>query len=121
MNDILEFDVVNPVLNNIMPFYNKNKNVLYIPNPQQKYRYYLECARNIPKIGRRYFILFSLRKFSNDCRKCTIDGFNRIAITPRGEFKEYLNDCCTTTRNIEICVEWYSDNYDIYRVNAENM
>lgn len=121
MNDILEFDLINPILDNTSSFYNKKKNVLYLPNPQQRYKYYVECARNFPKVGRRYFILLGINKFSDNCRKCRIDGYNRITITPRGEFREYLEDCCKETRNIEVGVEEYAANYDIYYVNADNM
>ena len=42
-------------------------------------------------------------------------------INPRGEFKDYLEDCCAKTRNIEIGILESTDIYDIYYVNADNM
>lgn len=121
MPEILSFDVVNPLLDNKLPFYNVQKGLLYIPGITNKYRYYLECARNIPKVGRRYYLLLNGNKFNKDCRRCNTDGYGRLVINPRGEFKDYLEDCCAKTRNIEIGILESTDIYDIYYVNADNM
>lgn len=121
MPDILSFDIINPLTNNKLPFYNNTKGLLYIPGLSPKYRYYIECARSVPNVGRRYYLLLNSAKFNRDCRICHTDGYGRLVIPVRGELKEYLNDCCTRTRNIEVNIVEATEVYDIYYINADNM
>ena len=114
MPDILSFDIINPLTNNKLPFYNNTKCLLYIPGLSPKYRYY-------PNVGRRYYLLLNRVKFNRDCRICHTDGYGRLVIPVRGELKEYLNDCCTRTRNIEVGIVEATEVYDIYYINADNM
>lgn len=117
MAEIYKYEILEKILDKTKPWYQKSKNILYIPNISNKYRYYIECAINIEKYGRQYFLLMHENKFNVNCRKCNIDGYGRIKIIPRGEFKEFLEDNIKSVENVVLELQEKAGIYDAYCVS----
>lgn len=115
---ITKFEVINPVPIRTKPFYNKRGN-LVIPNiATAGYKWYLEAARNNPRIGdREYFLLFSDTKFDNSCVRIIKDYVGRPCINPSGEFAKFIDREINARANVDIEYLYSEDNlYDVWQV-----
>lgn len=116
-NEIYNYEILNKVLNKKNPWFDPNKNIIYIPNPKIKYKYYLECALNIKNCGRQYFILFSTNKFNSNCKNCNIDGYGRLKISIKGEILNIIKNEISSIKNIDIEYQESTEFYDVFCIN----
>lgn len=112
---INEFNILNPKVNNKMPFF-VNKNGIFYFKVNTNYRYYLECSAPTENNDIEYYLLLSINKFDENCKTCHVDKFDRCQVKPKGEILEYIKRECTERGNIVCeCIEQRT-NYDIYKI-----
>lgn len=113
---IVNFDILNPVISNKRPFYNKKKGLFYMPL-QKKYTYYVECSLYDPKKDDiDYYILLGNNKFDDNCRKCITDMYGRCRINVRGKLKDYIIEESDVRGNIDVEYIESKSEYDIFRI-----
>lgn len=112
LTNIYSYNIINPVINKKRAWFDIKKGLIFMPT-NINYRYFVECALNVDKLGRQYYILLSNHKFNENCRLCQVDGYGRVKIPVRGELKDYLNSNYNCNFNINMDL---IDNYDIYDV-----
>lgn len=114
MIDIYTYDIINPVLNRKKAWFDIKKGLIFFPCPTSHYRYFVECALNVDKLGRQYYILLSSIKFNENCRICQTDCYGRVKIPVRGELKDYLSNNYNNSFNINIELQDRCDIYDVF-------
>ncbi|AXH74525.1 MAG: hypothetical protein KNU04_gp55 [crAssphage sp. isolate ctbg_1] len=113
MNDIVKYEIINPIADKSKPYYRSG--TLYIPI-ETKYKYFLE-TRVLDENGyTQYYFLFGKEKFNKHCRKCQSDSYGKIKLRPKGEIKEYIHDTCKSDGNIELEYIESTDTYDVFMV-----
>lgn len=113
---IYKYEVINPITNKQKPFLNKNK-ILVIPKPNRKYKYFVEAIFQKPNGGEKnYVLLLGINKFDEQCKKCSIDDYNRLKIRVGGELLKYLIDENNAHGNINIEYLESEDTYDVYEI-----
>lgn len=117
MPDIYLYDIINPVVNKKKAWFDVKKGLIFLPYPNKNYRYFVECALNVDKLGRQYYILLSDTKFNENCRLCQIDGYGRVKIPVRGELRNYISDNCSTNININMELQDSCEIYDAFCVS----
>lgn len=113
MNDIIKYDILNPIPDKSLPFVNKG--ILYFPI-DENYRYFLEASQDNAYGGKDYFILLGKVKFSQHCRLCQTDMYKRVKLKLKGELKEYVNDVCEAKGNVNIEYVESAENYDVFSI-----
>lgn len=113
--ELYNYEILNKVIDKDYPWFNPKNNILYIPNI--KYKYYIECAANTKDQGRIYYILLSNGKFNINCRKCFIDGYNRLKLNIRGELLNKIKREINSIENINIAYEESTEYYDVFRID----
>lgn len=114
LTNIYSYNIINPVVNKKRAWFDIKKGLIFMPT-NINYRYFVECALNVDKLGRQYYILLSNHKFNENCRLCQVDGYGRVKIPVRGELKDYLNSNYNCNCNFNINMKLI-DSYDIYDV-----
>lgn len=113
---IPEFNILNPRIDNKMPFLDIRKGIFYFI-VQNDYKYYIEANR-INELGiTEYFILVGLNSFDNNCKKCHVDSYHRCQIRPKGEIKNYIEKETKERGNINCSLYGQGFGYDIYKID----
>lgn len=113
MNDIIKYDILNPIADKGRPYVKKD--YLYLPI-NEKYRYFIEAAQDNIYGGRDYFLLLGKVKFSPHCRICQPDGYGRIRLKLKGEIKDYVYDQCEQYGNCDFTYVESTDTYDVFSI-----
>lgn len=112
---IFKYEVLNPVANKNKPHYSKG--FFIVPNINKPYRYFVEAANyNTTTFNKDYYLLLSVDRFDENCRKCRVDDYGRLKVKPKGEFKDYIED--VTSANGNITFEYLSTegDYDVWQI-----
>lgn len=112
---ISDFNILNPKINNMMPFFAEKNGIFYF-RVLYNYKYYLECSAPNSNNDIEYYILLSITKFDSSCRACHVDKLNRCQIHPKGEMLNYIRRECAERGNIECNLFQQRSNYDIYKL-----
>lgn len=112
---IYDFNILNPKVNNKMPFFVEKNGIFYF-KVLYNYKYYLECSAPNDNGEIEYYILLSHIKFDTNCRTCHIDRLGRCQIHPKGEMLNYIKKECAERGNIECYLLQQRKQYDIYKI-----
>lgn len=113
---IVNYDILNPIIDKKSPFYNKKKGLFYF-HTKSKYKYYLECSRlNQTTQDIEFYVLLSSEKFNINCKQCHVDNYGRCQIRPAGKLKEYILEESKERGNFIMDYLETENNYDIYKL-----
>lgn len=113
MEDIIKYDILNPIPDKSKPFVKKG--ILYIPI-EENYKYFIEAAQDNTYGGRDYFLLLSTIKFNPNCRTCSRDGYGKLRLRLKGEVKDYIYDKCEREGNCDFEYVESADTYDVFSI-----
>lgn len=112
----LKYNIVNPVVDQYKPYYNKIKNLFYFP-VNRDYKYYIEATQideNTHQI--KYYLLLSINSFNDNCRRCEVTSTGKCKVQVYGRFKDYIVRECKERGNIICDLVESTDDYDIFVV-----
>lgn len=112
---INDFNILNPKINNKMPFFAKKSGIFYF-NVNVDYKYYVECSATNDNGVIEYYFLLGTTNFDKNCRVCHTDKFNRCQIHPKGEILNYIERECEERGNIICELIEHRQDYDIYKI-----
>lgn len=114
--DIINFDIVSPIVNKHKPFYFNNRQSL-VCRFQQRYDYYVECSRFDPdKQCYHYYLLLYKDKLNDNCRKINNDNYGRSIIMLHNDMNNYVKSECKIRGNINVEYLESTEEYDVYSV-----
>lgn len=114
--DIVNFDIVSPVVDKHKPFYFTNRNSL-VCRFEKRYDYYVECSRYNPTTNSyNYYLLLSKENFNANCRKINNDNYGRALIRLHDSFNDFVKSECSNRGNINVEYLESTDDYDVYSV-----
>lgn len=116
----MEIEILNPVFNKTLPWWNQRQETIFYPNPIKKYKYYLEGCVFDPNVGRQYLLLLGNEPFDNNCRKCSIDQYNRLKIKVSTRISEFLKTNSIKNVNINLIKLENLDEYDTFIIDKLN-
>lgn len=112
---ISDFNILNPKVNNMMPFFAEKNGIFYF-KVDTNYRYYVECSAPNEENSIEYYLLLGIIKFDENCKTCHVDKLSRCQIHPKGEILNYIKRECKERGNIECNLFQQRSNYDIYKL-----
>jgi len=112
---LFHYNVLDPVKDNKLPFFDEKKGIFYIPL-KSSYRHYVAVTSFSKDKGIEYFLLLSKDKFDVNCRLCSTDTYSRVQIRIRGELLTYIANESKERGNLIVDYIESTDYYDVYRV-----
>lgn len=114
---VYKYEIINPITNRKKPYID-DKGYLIVPAIGKQYKYFIECSRFNPnKYDKEYFIILTIEKFSNQCKRCRVDDYGRLKLFPRGEIKEIFEQQMKTSGNVNFEYLESEDLYDVFNIN----
>lgn len=112
--NVVKYNVLNKTTNKKLPYYENE--YLIIPGVKKQYKYFLECSVYIKDEKRnQYYILLGIDKFDENCRRCSTNGYGSVKLKPQGEIKEYIENLCEESKNVNISYFDSEGGYDVYK------
>ena len=114
--ELYTFNIEAPVTDKSKPFYYATRESLVFRN-KIKYAYYLECSKIDEITGdKSFYLLLSLDKFNDNCRRLKRDSYGRYFARLHNEVKNYVVRETKERGNIDINYIESKDYFDIYNI-----
>lgn len=106
------YNIINTTIDKDLPWYSVKNNIIYIKGNPNGFKYYLEAYNYDSVTGKQFFIILSIDKIHDACRKCYLDNYGRLKIKPIAH-KDYLKSIYDKDSNIkfqpaDICKDYSS-------------
>lgn len=112
---IHKYNVLNPVTNPKLPFFDERKGIFYVPL-KTIYRYYVEATVPSTEGYNHYYLLLGKTKYDTNCRLCHTDAYGRVQVKIKGEIRDFVIKESLERGNVQVTYIESTLDYDVYEI-----